>query len=70
MLRRYKLIFLRNRCWERDLDLNEEEDIRITYSREEHWGDVAEDGKDKSKINALRWDIYTKEKAELIKRFF
>ena len=70
MLRIYKQICLRNRCWETDLDLNYEEDIRITDSREEHWRDVAEDGEDTSKINAMRWDIYTKEKAELIKRYF
>ena len=39
---------------ERDLDLNEEEDIRMEDSREEHLRYVAEDGEDKSKIHALR----------------
>ena len=28
----------------RDLDLNEDEDIRMEVSREEHWRDVAEGG--------------------------
>ena len=39
---------------ERDPYLNEEEDIRMEYSREEHWRYVAEDGEDKSNIYALR----------------
>ena len=39
-------------------------------SREEHWRDVAEDGEDKSKIRALRWYVYIKDKYELIKRIF
>ena len=56
---------------DRELDLDEEEDIRITYSREEHWRDVADDNeKDRSEIHALRWDVYMKEKEELIKREF
>ena len=46
---------------ERDPDLNEEEGIRVEDSREEHWGDVYDDGEDKSKIHALRWDICTKD---------
>ena len=36
------------------LDLNEEEDISMEDSREEHWRCVAEDGENNNKINALR----------------
>ena len=36
---------------ERDPDLDEEEDIRMEYSREEHWKYFYEDDKDKSKIH-------------------
>ena len=36
-------------------------------SREEHWKDVDEDGEDNSKIHALRGDVYTIDKEELIK---
>ena len=43
-------------------NLNEEEDIRMEDSREEHWRDVAYDGEDKSKIYAMIWDVYTREK--------
>ena len=32
--------------------------------------DVAEDNEDKSKIHALRWDIYTREKEYFIKKYF
>ena len=46
----------------RDPDLNEDEDIRMEVNRGEHWMDVAEDGEDKSKIHALGWDFYTREK--------
>ena len=53
-----------------DPDLNEEEDIRMQDSREEHWRDVADDGEYKSKIHALRWDVHTREKEELINRDF
>ena len=49
-------------------DLNEEEDIRMEDSREEHWRYFTEDGEDKNKINALRWDVYTRDKEEVRKR--
>ena len=55
---------------ERYPDLNEEEDIRMKDSGEEHCRGVAEDGKDTSKIHSLRWDVYTREKEDLIKREF
>ena len=55
---------------ERDPDLNEEEGIRMEDIMEEHCRDVAEDGEDKSKIHALRWDVYTGENEEFIKRVF
>ena len=48
--------------YKRDPDLNEDEDIRMEVSRGEHWMDVADDGEDKSKSHALRWDLYTREK--------
>ena len=35
---------------------------------DDHWSDVTDDGEDKSNINALRWDVHTKEKEDLIKR--
>ena len=55
---------------ERDTGLNEEEDIRMDKIRDEHWGDVAEEGDDKKNIHALRWDVYVKDKEDLIKREF
>ena len=42
---------------ERDPDLNEEEDIRMDEIRDEHWRDVDEEGGDKKKMHALRWEI-------------
>ena len=36
--------------------------------REEHWRDVSEEGDNKKKIHALRWEVYAKYKEELIKR--
>ena len=47
---------------ERDKDLNEEEDIRLDGIREENWKDIAEEGDDKNKIHALRWEVYVKNK--------
>ena len=47
---------------ERDLELNEGEDIRLYAIREEHWRDVDEEGEDKKKIHALRWGVYIKYK--------
>ena len=41
---------------ERDPEMNEQQDIRMEENREEYWRDVAEDGKDKRKIDSLRWD--------------
>ena len=55
---------------ERYTDLNEEEDIRMEYSREEHWRIVDEDGEDKSNAHTLRWDVYTIEEEDLIKICF
>ena len=55
---------------ERDRDLNEEEDIRLDAIREEHWRNVSEEGDDNKNIHALRWEVYVKEKEELIKREF
>ena len=47
---------------EKYLDQNEEEDIIMEDSREEHWRDVDYYGKDKNKIQDLRWDVYTRKK--------
>ena len=55
---------------ERDLDLNKEQDIRFYAIREDHWRDVDEEGENKMKIHALGWEVYIKEKGELIKREF
>ena len=55
---------------ERDPYLNEEEDIRLDAIREEHWRDAYEEGDDKKKIHALRWEVYVKYKEYLIKREF
>ena len=40
-----------------DLELNEEEDIRTENSWEDHWRYIVKNGKDKSNIHALRWDV-------------
>ena len=47
---------------ERDMDLNEEEDIRLDEIMKDHWRYVAEEGDDKKKIHALRWYLYVKYK--------
>ena len=46
---------------ERYPDLNENEDIIMDDTREEHWRDVAKDSKDKSNILYLRLDLYSRE---------
>ena len=53
-----------------DTDLNEEEDIRLDAIREENWRDVSDEGENKKNIHALRWEVYVKNKQELIKREF
>ena len=53
-----------------DQDMNEEGDIILEGSREENWGDVAEDRYDKNNIHYLRSDVYIKEKEELIYIYF
>ena len=55
---------------ERDPDLNKEDGIRFDGIMKENWRDVAEEDGDKRKIHALRWEVYVKEKEELIKREF
>ena len=55
---------------ERDPKLNDEEYIIMDDTRNENWRDVPEDGDDKEKIHYLRWEVYFKEKEELIKRYF
>ena len=37
---------------------------------EEHWRDVAEEDYDKKKIHDLRWEVYVKDKDELIEKDF
>ena len=55
---------------ERDPDLSKKEDIRFDDIREYHWRDIAKENGDKKKIHSLRWDVYVKEKEELITRNF
>ena len=55
---------------ERYPDLNEKEDIRFDEIQKDHWWDIAEENDDKKDINALRWDVYVKDKYELITREF
>ena len=55
---------------ERDLDLNEKEDIRFDKIWEDNWRDIDEENYDKKNIHALRWDVYVKEKEERITRDF
>ena len=54
----------------RDPYLDEEDDIKIMDSRDENWRDADEDDDERGKINAMRWDVYMKEKEELIKGEF
>ena len=53
-----------------DSELNYDYDIRMAGSREEHCMDIDEGGQDMINIHVLRWDFYTKDKQELIKRGF
>ena len=46
------------------------EDIRFDIIWEDNWRDLAEENNDKKKIHALRWNVYVKEKEELIAREF
>ena len=55
---------------ERDIYLNEEEDIILDAIREKYCGGIAEEGDNKKKIRALRWEVYVKEDEGLIKRDF
>ena len=49
---------------ERDPDLNEEEDIRMEDSREDHWRNFDEYVEDKVNIHDLMWYFYTRDKDE------
>ena len=55
---------------ERYPNLNEMEDIRFDKIWEDHRRDLAEENDDKKKIHALIWNVYIKEKEELITRAF
>ena len=55
---------------ERYLDLNEMEDIRFDKIQEAYWRELAEENDDKKKIHELIWNVYVKEKEELIERAF
>ena len=46
------------------------EDIRFDKIQEDHWRDIEEENDDKKNIHALRWNVYVKEKGELITREF
>ena len=44
-----------------DPDLEVEEDIVLLDDMEKHWNyAVNENNKDKGKVHALRWEVYTK----------
>ena len=47
---------------DRYMDLNEEEDAILKGIRKEHYRGVDEEGDDKKKIHALRWEVYVKYK--------
>ena len=51
-------------------DANEEEDTRMKDSRKDNWRDVYEDGDYRKNIHDLKLEVYTKQKEELIKRYF
>ena len=55
---------------ERYPNLNEDEDIILGTIREDHWREVYQEGGDKNKSRALRWEVYVKNKDKLIKREF
>ena len=45
---------------ERDMDLNQEEDIIMECGRDQHYSYVSNDGNDKNNMHALRWyGVYT-----------
>ena len=53
------------------LEEEEEEDIRISDTREEHWKDIYEDNdKERSKVHDMRREFHMKYKEELINREF
>ena len=46
------------------------EDSRFDIIGEDNWRDLSEENKNKKKIHALIWNVYVKEKDELITRAF
>ena len=50
--------------------LNKYEDTRMEDIRGDHWRDVDKGREDKSKIHSRRWDVYTIDKEEILKRDF
>ena len=54
MLKKYQRIYQRKRCWKRDMDLNEEENVIMEDSREGHCRPVAADGEYNNNIHVLR----------------
>ena len=46
------------------------EDIRFNKIWEDHWRDLEEENNHKKKIHVLRWNVYVKEKEELVTRSF
>ena len=53
-----------------DPDPDEMEDISFNKIWEDNWRDLEEEKKKKKKIHALIWNVYVKEKEELITRAF
>ena len=37
---------------------------------EDHWRDVAEEDENKNNIHTLRWEVYVRDKEDLIKKEF
>ena len=47
---------------QRDLEKNEEEDIRMDENRDDNWRNVSEEGDYNKKIHDLRWELSVKDK--------
>ena len=56
---------------ERDPDLKVEKYVMCLYERKNHWKDVLEENhQDKGEVYPLMWEVYIKEKQELLMSYF
>ena len=56
---------------ERNPNIEQEEDLRISNDWVEHWKEVEEkENEERGKFHSLRWEVYMKQKEELKKREF